>query len=300
MSIQVPGRLSYSSLSSYAECGERWRLERGHKLNASTWFATVAGSAVHEITEAHDLVEIGRRSDAVPEFKPVFDGLLAKERELGREVKPSGKKLKKIGPGGGPNKRDYDWWLIYGPLYVEKWLAWKAASDWKIAILPDGEVGVEVVINEDMADESFLGFIDRVYITPDGQVVIVDLKTGSVPMSTLQLGSYAVGLSRKYGISAEWGAYWMAGDGELTGLKDLTIYSDEYIDEQYAMAWRGIRNGVFLPNITALCRGCGVRDFCRAVGGMRSNELPIRDDLILSPPVTQATESQVVQVSPGV
>ncbi|WP_367135763.1 PD-(D/E)XK nuclease family protein [Saccharothrix sp. HUAS TT1] len=300
MTIELPRRLSYSSLSSYAECGERWRLERGHKLNASTWFATVAGSAVHEITEAHDLIEVGRREGAVPSFKEVFDRLLAKERELGREIKPSGKKLKNIGPSGGPNKKDYDWWLVYGPLYVEKWLAWKEASDWKIAILPDGNVGIEVMINDPMADDAFLGFIDRVYVTPAGQVVIVDLKTGSVPMSSLQLGSYSVGLWRKYGLFAEWGAYWMASDGELTPLKDLTAYSDEYIDEQYAMAWRGIRNGVFLPNVTSLCNGCGVRDYCRAVGGLRANELPVRDDLILTPAVTQTTDAKVAHAGPSV
>ncbi|MCX2949952.1 PD-(D/E)XK nuclease family protein [Lentzea sp. NEAU-D7] len=297
MTIQVPSRLSYSSLSSYSECGERWRLERGHKLNGSTWYATVAGSAVHTITEAHDLNEVGRRVGEIPSFKETFDSLLAKERKNGVEVKPSGKKLKNIGPTGGPNKKDYEWWLVYGPIYVEKWLAWKAASDWKIAILPDGSVGIEVMVNEDIADESFLGYIDRVYITPDGQVVIVDLKTGAVPLSSVQLGSYRVALWRKYGIDAEWGAYWMASDGELTGLKDLTVYSDEYIDAQYAMAWTGIRNGVFLPNVTSLCRGCGVRDYCRAVGGRRSNELPVRDDLILTPPVSQATDSQVAQSS---
>lgn len=284
MTIQVPHRLSYSSLSAYAECGERWRLERGYKLSSRSWFATVAGSAIHEITEAHDLVEIGRRTGSdVPSFKPTFDRLLAEQRERGIEVQASGKKLKNVGTGGGPDKKNYDWWLHFGPIFVEKWLSWKGNNNWKIAIMPDGSAGIEVAVNSPMANENFLGYIDRVYITPQGDVVIVDLKTGAAPMSALQLGSYSVALWRTYGVRAEWGAYWMATSGELTSLKDLTAYSDEFVDEQYAMAWRGIRNGVFLPTVTALCRGCGVRDHCRAVGGLRSNALPVRDEVVPHP-----------------
>ena len=279
--IEIPSRLSYSSLSSYSECGERWRLERGYHKNNSTWFATVAGSAIHNITERLDLAEY-RPSVAhiIPSFKQEFDRLLGLEKAKGVEVKPSGRKLTKVGPSGGPNKKDYDWWLEYGPLYVQNWQEWKAESDWHLAIMPDGSPGIEVSIRQPMGGRNYLGFIDRIYITPNGEVVVVDLKTGSVPVSTLQLGSYRVGLMREHGLYADWGTYWMAGDGQLAPLKDLTRYTPEFVDAQYKMAWRGIEAGVFLPNVTAMCNGCGVRDFCTAVGGKNADEIPALSEMV--------------------
>lgn len=278
--LPIPSRLSYSSLNSYAECGERWRLERGYGVNKSTWFATVAGSAIHEITEKIDLTEIGAYSGPIPTFKAELDRRLEIEKRKGLEVKPSGRKLKEIGPAGGPNKRDYEWWLVYGPKYVENWQEWKAESEWHLAVMPDGSAGIEVTIRQQMAGRDHLGFIDRVYITPDGEVVVVDLKTGNVPVSTLQLGAYRVGLQREHGLYADWGTYWMAGDGQLAGLKDLTRYTPEYIDAQYEMAWRGIEAGVFLPNVTSMCSGCGVRDYCRAVGGVKADTIPTISQMV--------------------
>lgn len=293
--VEVPTRLSYSSLSSYAECGNRWLLERGHGLNKSTWFATVAGSAIHEITEKVDLTEIGGYSGRIPSFKEEFDRRLKIEADRGIEVKPSGRKLKEIGATGGPNKRDYEWWLIYGPIYIENWQAWKAESEWHLAVMPNGSPGIEVVIRQQMARRDHLGFIDRVYITPEGEVVVVDLKSGNVPVSTLQLGSYRVGLLREHGLYADWGTYWMASDGQLAGLKDLTRYTPEYIDAQYEMAWRGIEAGVFLPNVTSMCVACGVRDYCTAVGGRLADELPPLTNMI-----GVASDQTVVSSAPGV
>lgn len=291
--IEEPKRLSYSSLSSYAECGERWRLERGYKLSSSTWFATIAGSAVHNITEANDLVRLGKfeagyarfadddlytiYDGRVPAFKEEFDRLLDMEEEKGIRVKPSGKIAKSITLNGGPNKKDYGWWLNRGPEIVAAWDEWVSECGYTLAIMPDGSPGIEVVINVSIGGEDQLGFIDRVYLDREGDVIIIDLKTGETPKSKLQLGTYKVGLERKYGLVATQGAYWMGKDGQLTPLADLTIYTAPYLDSLFAQAWAGIRAGVFLPNVTNMCNGCGVRDYCRAVGGNSAITIPIRE-----------------------
>ena len=66
---------------------------------------------------------------------------------------------------------------------------------------------------------------DRVFWNKDtGEYVIVDLKTGkNVPDSSLQLGFYAYGLRKVYGIDAKVGYYWMARKGELSQPFDLEI-----------------------------------------------------------------------------
>lgn len=278
--VQIPSRLSYSSVSTYMDCGEKWKLERGYKLNESTWFATVAGSAIHQITEYIDLAELGHYGGRIPTFAEEFDRRLAEEAAKGVEVKASGKKLVNMSKSGGPNKKDYAWWLIYGPIAIENWIAWKRNTDWMLALLPDGRPGIEVSIRQPIGGGEHLGFIDRVYITPDGQIVVVDIKSGNVPKSILQLGVYRVGLEREHGLLADLGAYWMGGDGDLAGIRDLSHLTPEWIDAQYEMAWTGIKAGIFLPNVSSMCSGCSVGSYCRANGGILSGEIPVRTKML--------------------
>lgn len=273
LTLTTPDRLSHSSLSTYTECGERWRLERLYKVPSESWYATVAGTAVHEITELIDLQEIGLHDGPIPEFKEVLDREIAAAEEEGTLLRVSGKKLLKPSLAGGPNKKDYNWWLEFGPQMIEGWINWKAEMDWTLATMPDGTPGIEIDLEQEMAGRPFKGFIDRLYITGMGDLVIVDLKSGNLPSNNLQLGTYRVGLMRQHGLVADWGAYWMGTTGQLTQLKDLTRYSEGYIDHLYEMAWRGIGTGVFLPSLSSGCVTCGVRKFCRPFGGEESHRV---------------------------
>jgi len=271
--LSTPPRLSHSSLSTYTECGEKWRLTKLYKVPEESWLATVAGSAVHEVTEILDLKEIGLHDGPVPTFKEVFDREIADADAKGTKLRVSGKKLLKPGMGGGPNKKDYAWWLEFGPQMIEDWTTWKAEMDWTLATMPDGTPGIEIDLSQPMAGRPFKGFIDRLYITGMGELVIIDLKSGNLPRNDLQLGEYRVGLLRQHGLLADWGAYWMGTTGQLTSLKDLSRYSEGYIDHLYEMGWRGIEAGVFLPNLSSSCVTCGVRDFCAPFGGVESHRV---------------------------
>lgn len=271
------GRLSHSSLVAYAECGERWRLERLHGVPSESWFATVAGSAVHTITEYMDLDDLGLHDGPIPSFREIFDREIELAENRGVLLRVSGSVRKEPSMAGGPNKRDYDWWLQFGPVMLNSWREFRDESDWVIAMMPDGAPGIEVALDCDVAGRPFKGFIDRVFLTPDGQVVIVDLKTGALPTGSLQLSTYAVGLERKYGLRAEWGSYWSGQTGQLSYLKDLTRLNEPMIDHLYLMAWRGIDAGVFLPALTSNCKTCGVRDYCRYWDGKKASSLPLWD-----------------------
>lgn len=271
MDFRSPRRMSYSSMASYAECGERWRLERGYGLSSSTWWATVAGSAIHEITEAYD------RGEPMPDFETKLDEHAAMAAERDQEIKASGRVTKVHGKTGGPNKKDRDWWLIEGPLVVQRYVEWRALTGWELFHFPDGQLSVEVRLTEPVAGKSHLGFIDRVFTRPDGGFVIVDIKTGNAPASKMQLGVYRMGLLKQYGLDVKFGGYWMGADGDFAGgLHDLSGYTEEFMEHQYEMAWRGIEAGVFLPNVSSMCAGCNVRDFCRAVGGKSVAAIPLK------------------------
>lgn len=275
LTLSKPPRLSHSSLQTYTGCGERWRLEKMFQVPSKSWYSTVAGSAVHEITEHLDLQQIGLYDGRIPSFQEVFDREIATAEEKGQLLRVSGKKLLKAGMGGGPNKKDYAWWLEFGPQMIEAWTDWKAEMDWSLAVMPDGSPGIEIDLSAPMAGRPFKGFIDRLYITGLGELVIVDLKSGNKPDNDLQLGEYRVGLYRQHGLLADWGAYWMGTTGQLTQLKDLTKYTEGFIDHLYEMAWRGIEAGVFLPSLGSQCVSlCGVSDYCGAFGGTQSHRVP--------------------------
>lgn len=297
--MQAPSRLSYSSLNSYAECGERWRLERGHKIASGTWWATLAGSVIHELTEVWDRGHISEGTVTNPiTFEIHLDAEVAKAKERGNEIKASGTLLKKHGKTGGPGKKDRDWWLIEGPLMIASYITWRKLTKWKIPTMWDGQLGIEIRLESPFADRAHLGFIDRVFERPDGELVIVDIKSGKEPASKLQLGVYRAAIAKQYGLDVQYGAYWMAGTGDIVGLWDLTDYSVDYIEAQYEMAWRGIEAGVFLPSVTNMCKGCGVRDYCRAVGGKKADEkgLPLIETVGLRPGLTKKDVSQLTAI----
>lgn len=277
VNIREPHRMSFSSLSTYAECGEKWKLERMYGISTTTWYATVAGSAIHTITERYDRGE-WTAEQAVALFQYTFDRLIAKEQEKGVYIKASGKKLVKIGDTGGPDKKDYTWWLEYGPQYVQAWIDWRADNPHLVLLtMPDGTPAIEVEVDAPLGGEPNKGFIDRVFRdVASGEIIVVDLKTGNDPAGNLQLGQYGVSLRRQYGIEATSGAYWSAQKGGLNPPVDLSIFSDSYVDYLYEAAWAGIRAGVFLPNTSGNCRTCDGAPFCRAIGGRAAQVYPVR------------------------
>lgn len=287
--MKVPEKLSYSQLSTYAECGERYKLERGYQLRGGTWYATVAGSAIHTITEKIELqwANMLPGGEEIPTFESAFAEEIRKAKKHGDEIKPSGRVLKERAFAGGPNKKDEAWWLHFGPIFVAKYIEYLERTELELAIMPDGTAGVEVKFEIEVGGEQVVGFIDRVYTDRQGRIIIRDIKTGNEPNGVLQLATYGVGLERSTGLQADIADYFLpswnkdAGEVYWRSAKQIHLeeYRQEYVDYLYGAARKGIDAGVFLPNVTMLCKGCGVRDFCRAVGGESARRFPIIEEV---------------------
>jgi len=229
--IFMPRRLSYSSISTYAECGEKYRLEKLHKVGTGTWWATIAGKAVHYITELRDRIEIlgevpwdevtdgyinvNDQPSPLPTFRQAFDYFLAKEGHEGQEIKASGRKgLNDYSFLGGPSGRDQEWWYRFGPQYVDAWVAWRDQvidAGWQL-------LEVEVDFEVELGGYRVIGSIDRVFFIPEtGQIIIVDLKTGAnEPSDSIQLVTYREGLRKSLFVDADQGNYvffrWVDGE----------------------------------------------------------------------------------------
>ena len=268
---QLTGRshLSYSSLTSWLDCGERFRLER--VLNApqsdAWWF--LGGDSIHKASEEADLTGITDPAKGADLFDKYWDVALSKV-DQSKPIKAGGRATI-----ANPNKEDGAWWAENGPRMVSDWISWrndKVNEGWSFLTFTDDEGiqrnGIEVPVTYNFDDTIIKGYIDRVMVDPNGQVWVIDLKSGSrAPQSSLQLGVYALGLSQQYGIHAPIGAYYMARKGDVGNAEVLTKYTPEVVGGWFSSAKRGIEQEIFIPKVSALCGSCSVRDFCKAVGG---------------------------------
>ena len=280
-------QLSYSSVSSYTECGKRWELSRLHGLDNSTYYATLMGTAVHYITEQFDLLGVGHtgavEEESTPEaFDLVFSRLVAQEQEAGADIKASGRVLKSVGKGGGPEKKNFDWCLTYGPKIVQSWIDWRTTHSFSVWVNPlSGEPGVEVKCEGVLGGVPVVGYVDRVLVDAKGQLAVVDLKAGNVPSSTGQLKTY-VELLRQQGFDVSRAGFWSGMDGDVKEWATFTPASKFLLGEWFGDARRGIEAGVFPANPGSnFCSSCSVREYCYAADGSRVGELAVSPRVLI-------------------
>ena len=265
--------LSYSSLTSWLDCGERFRLER--VLNApqqkAWWF--IGGDVIHKSTETCDIEDVTDPKAAADIFYAAWE-MATKDLDPKEVLKAGGRASKEW-----PDKENGDWWKANGAKMVTDWVGWrvnKKAEGWQFLTLEhEGhsyrgiEVPIEFTYKADSGSEvDVKGYIDRVMVDPQGQVWVIDLKSGGrVPASSLQLGIYSLGLAEVYGVHAPLGAYYMTRQGDIAQTQSLSHYSRHVVGGWFSMAKKGIESEVFIPKVGMFCNSCSVRQFCTAVGG---------------------------------
>jgi len=167
-----------------------------------------------------------------------------------------------------PDGEDISWWREKGEEHLATYEAWLAQTDWVIPSF-DGEPAIELPVAVEIEGQSIRGFIDAVFVTGDGEMVVLDYKTGSrTPDSLLQLGLYATCLELMGYPRPSKGCFYMT--------RKATVTTPESLDRFDAAFWGSILTdfrtaleaGIFLPNVGSNCPKCGVRDYCYAVGGV--------------------------------
>ena len=286
----VPPHFSYSSLSSYLQCGERYRLEKIEKVPEipSWWF--VGGSAFHAVSEIYDLEpEKFGKSGLDQLWAEVFNtGVSAQAEKFPDLTKWRTAGKKKANPDG----EDYLTWMDLGPKFVQNYIDWRASfSEWRIwenaVIGYDYDTGtfepygpaVELPIDTPIGSWAMKGSIDRVFENIDtGALLVVDLKTGSrMPENDLQLGTYAVGMELQYGERPVFGAFFNPRLNKLSPMYNLNPYTVDYLAQMGVSLKRGIQNKVFIPHKTNLCNYCPVNRGCATFGGEDAHLYQIKD-----------------------
>lgn len=159
---------------------------------------------------------------------------------------------------------DGDWWFTNGYKFFNNWVEWRNENPHlQIARTSDGTLAVELELEPIVNNVSIKMVVDRVFQdTTTGEYLIVDLKTGKrVPTSHLQLGFYAYGLRKVYGITATKGYYWMGRKGELSQPFDLADLTDSKIELLVDMFDKARKQNIFVPNFDS-CNMCGFTAHC--------------------------------------
>jgi hypothetical protein len=175
---------------------------------------------------------------------------------------------------GGRRKPETDIETRYseGREQVLSYLSYVAESGETIWTAPDGRKAIELEISFELSGVTVIVFIDQVVITPNGVILVRDLKTGSSYNSPLQLATYDLALEAEYGLRAGWGDFWLAKKGKPAPPIDLHPYTRERVGAWYTAMDRAASEGIYVPSPSDKCHNlCGVSQWCTAVGGTDYN-----------------------------
>lgn len=120
------------------------------------------------------------------------------------------------------------------------------------------------------------GYVDRLMcdLEAENTNIVIDLKSGSrTPETPIQLATYSVQLEPLINAPCTWGAFYDARKGVMHDPIPLEEWTEEKLGYIYGTLDRAIEAGIFLPNITNMCKGCGVRKFCVYQGGREDFDL---------------------------
>ena len=237
--------VSPSSAESFTECGVKWFLERSGGTNGDST-AQILGSAIHAFA-------------AFMEEQPSLseDDLVAKLRES----------WKLIDPNTG--------WVSTTQLkravkMIEKFVKYHKAS------LEEREIiGVEANFKVTVGRALISGSVDRLEVTADGELFIVDFKTGAHAItreeaaSNLQMQAYQLaviegGFQDKHESRISAGAelvYLGSTTIEATTRRQPPVDADEVRGHIREIA-EGMSGSEFLATINKRCNQCDVRNAC--------------------------------------
>lgn len=166
-----------------------------------------------------------------------------------------------------PDKENENWWLKSGTEMVTRWTQFRDTSGWKLWVTPEGIPAIELAMTVDLDGVKIKMALDRLMVTPEGELAVLDLKTGrNAPKSDFQLGMYAVGMEKTFGIRPSVGAYWMARDGVTSSLVDLSKWTIERVTEIVTMFDTARKQGLFIPNFDH-CKMCSITEQCKYQNG---------------------------------
>ncbi len=269
MSFALPRSLSPSKVASFRDCALAFRFSAIERLPEPSSPAMVKGTLVHAALERlFWFHERGDRSESVglAELAAAWDELQSDPEFVSLEL--TADQAQAFREDGATLVRNY--FRLEDPDQVRA-------------------VGTELTLDADLGGVRVRGIIDRLDLTEDGDLVVIDYKTGRAPSQAYEQ-SKLVGV-HIYALLCEQVLGQRPARVELLHLREPTVITAQPSDQairghrqRTAAVWKAIeracRDEDFRPKTSALCSHCYFQPFCPAFGGDPAQAAPT----LLGPP----------------
>ncbi len=256
--VEVLGALSPSRAGDFMACPLLYRFRTLDKLPEPFSPDAVRGTLVHKVLE--DLFDLPA-ADRTPEraralLVPTWDALLEAEPPLAEMF--------------GEDGPEVSTWLTSCREVLDRYFS---LEDPRRLEPEERELYVEALLDSRLL---LRGFVDRIDVSPDGLVRVVDYKTGRSPgpgfeaKALFQMKFYALVIWRTRGVVPAMLQLVYLGNAEI-----LRYVPDEHdllaTERKVEALWRAIRRaeetGDWRPSPSRMCGWCSHQALCPAYGG---------------------------------
>lgn len=193
----LPAHLSFSQVTTVADCGAKYRMQRVDKVPQVPQWANIGGKAFHACVE---WIELNKETADV-DSKGVW--ALVLEHEIIDAENASGMVRQQFRPSN-KGKEGYDWWRVEGALMLQRYVDWRNQVEEDTLLTgPDGRSMLEWETTYDVEGVPFKTILDSVWtlrgdhpVVRDRTAIIKDWKTGSLTPDDRQLCTQAWGLRK--------------------------------------------------------------------------------------------------------
>lgn len=277
-------RRSVTQLTSYSECGLRYRLRYVDRIPETPAWWNLGGRAFHEVARefetaraVHD--DLMSADQAAKQFGMIFDRMI--EEQLAATPDAASTTWRAANKG----KETGQWWFDNGPEMAAAYVSHALRSGDRPLMLGADSPALELALVADVGGVRTIGYLDHVAVNhAERTIKIKDYKTGSrLPTDPAQLLTYgtliatlpADLLPAGYRVTGE---YWAARKATVAGTRALTGPAVDANAERFAEFDRAERAGVYLPSPSSFCGGCPVRSHCPTMASSNASTTVTDED----------------------
>ncbi|NUU25419.1 MAG: PD-(D/E)XK nuclease family protein [Streptomycetaceae bacterium] len=258
--------LSPSRASDFKQCPLLYRFRVIDKLPEKPSESATRGTVVHAVLEQLFDIPRGERTPeaAVRLLRPAWDELLSKRPELAELFADE---------DGGVRAEELAQWLTGAEKLLERYFTLENPN---LLDPARRELYVETMLEDVEGGLTLRGYVDRLDVAPNGDLRVVDYKTGKAPgpqferAALFQMKFYALVLWRQHGRMPRRLQLVYLGSG------DVVWYDPEEADllaveRELRALWEAIRHatrtGDWRPKRSRLCGWCDHQTSCPEFGG---------------------------------
>lgn len=196
-------------------------------------------------------------------FQQLIDETQVKTNTIPSDWRSGGRATKAY-----PNKENDIWWSEHGPKMVQNFMTWWTNSGWEVYTGKANVPHIEAEFSVYFGDVSVRAIADLIAVTPEGELVVIDYKTGTyMPDSNMQLGLYAACMELTSGVRPTKGFFYNARHGVMEDAGDLSRWTVPLFTELFKQFEKAVQEQIFLPYLGMACKTCAVSQYCYAYGG---------------------------------